>query len=492
MDQDNLANRPIFVLDNSPALLALYKAGLEYIGEKVHTFRSGEEALLQIDGHHPKLFIVGAELEDAHCQALIPRLRDVEKCANTPIIVISSSRSSDFRQQCFKLGIADFIPRAASQDVFIEHVQAVLHRKALFHSQAFKNRQKMKVLVAEDSLPLRHLYRELLLEMGVQPRLCKDGQEAWEYLCHHPDRVDIVLTDLEMPQLSGEALLSNIRGDDRFKTLPVIVITRYDAQEKTVGLLRAGATDYINKPFITEELQARIAVHLYNGQLIKEQLLLSDELRVINDSLEQKVKERTQQLDDANKEMMLKLALVCDLKDESTGNHINRVRLYCQELGRASGMPEGDIEHFGYSSMLHDVGKVAIPDSILKKAGPLDEEEWTVMRTHAARGAELLGDREFFRVAREIAQYHHERMDGQGYPLGLSGEEIPLTARIAAVVDVFDALTSKRCYKEAWAIDDAFAELHKMAEDHLDPVLVDKLEQLHKQGVLDYIRESYP
>jgi putative two-component system response regulator len=146
----------------------------------------------------------------------------------------------------------------------------------------------------------------------------------------------------------------------------------------------------------------------------------------------------------------------------------------------------------GYSSMMHDIGKIAIPDYILNKSGRLTADEWEVMQTHTLKGAEILGDKPFFKVARDIALYHHEKFDGSGYPHGLEGEDIPLAARLIAVVDVFDALTSVRSYKNAWEIERALDELRELSGRHLDPELVSQFIALQESGTFDYIRERYP
>ena len=486
-------DKSILVLDNSQSLVALYKAELEDLGARVTTFKNGAQALAFVHQNSLDLMIVGAELEDTHCLELVQQIRDSGPNQALPIIVLSSSDSIAFRAQCFKLGVADFIPRNASQEYFLAQVQVVLGRLEQYQPEVDSISEKsIEVLVAEDSTPIQGLYRLLLEQMGAKTHICDDGQAAWEFLAQNPDRIDLVITDLEMPRLSGRELLQRLKADRRFSALPIIVVTRFEALTTAVDLLSSGATDYIHKPFRPEELQARITTHLSNARLLKEQQQLSRQLRELNGSLEEKVRSRTAELNDANNEMMLKLALVCDYKDEDTGNHINRVRLYCLELGRAAGIPESELEHFSYSSMLHDVGKVGIPDSILKKPGPLDADEWQIMRTHTTKGAELLGNRAFFKVAREIAHYHHERVDGTGYPDGLSGDSIPLSARIAAVVDVFDALTSKRSYKEAWTIEESLEELQRMTEGHLDATLVAKLAELERSGKLSYIKQRYP
>ena len=209
-------------------------------------------------------------------------------------------------------------------------------------------------------------------------------------------------------------------------------------------------------------------------------------------SLEEKVRERTEQLQEAYVDTIYKLAIACDYKDSNTANHIARVRYYVKELALRAGCSDSVAEELGYSSMMHDVGKLGVPDSILLKPGSLSEHEWKIMRTHPRRGAELLGDNPFFRRASEISLYHHEKYDGTGYPEGLRAREIPFSARVVAVVDVFDALTSERSYKPAWSISEAIAELERLKSNHLDPELVDLMIEIVTLGQTDYIRERWP
>jgi putative two-component system response regulator len=208
--------------------------------------------------------------------------------------------------------------------------------------------------------------------------------------------------------------------------------------------------------------------------------------------LEDRVRERTQDLYDANIETISKLSMVCDYKDVDTGNHIKRVKVYCEELAAAIGMQPESVQRLGYSSMMHDVGKVTTPDDILNKPGPLNASEWSKMRQHTTAGAKILGENSFFAMARDIALHHHERVDGTGYPKGLKGDEIPMAARIVAVVDVFDALLSKRSYKEAWSLEEALAELQSISGTHLDTRLVEVFKKLIEDGDLDYVRKQYP
>jgi len=211
----------------------------------------------------------------------------------------------------------------------------------------------------------------------------------------------------------------------------------------------------------------------------------------MNEILEDKVRSRTQEIKAANISAIYMLAVASDAKDSDTGNHIQRVRFYSEELARKIGIAEAEAEEIGYSSMMHDVGKLAIPDRVLKKPGRLDDEELTIMRTHAAKGAEILGDNPFFKKARDIAHCHHERFDGTGYPRGIKGHDIPLPARIVAVADIYDALSSARVYKEAWTQDEVLVELINISGTHLDPNIVNAFLEMVHNGTVDAIRKKY-
>jgi response regulator RpfG family c-di-GMP phosphodiesterase len=194
-----------------------------------------------------------------------------------------------------------------------------------------------------------------------------------------------------------------------------------------------------------------------------------------NEALEEAVRERTSELRETQLEIINRLAAVTESRDETTGLHLGRIGRLCQQLGLALGLSAAEAETLRHASLLHDVGKVAVPDAILTKPGPLNDEEWVVMREHAAAGAAMLaGSRApIMRMAEEIALTHHERWDGTGYPAGLTGDAIPLVGRICAVCDVFDALRSERPYKQPWPLEDALEELRRERGRHFDPVVVD-------------------
>jgi putative nucleotidyltransferase with HDIG domain/PAS domain S-box-containing protein len=199
--------------------------------------------------------------------------------------------------------------------------------------------------------------------------------------------------------------------------------------------------------------------------------------------LEEKVRDRTRQLHEAHLEAIYMLAVASEAKDEDTGHHVRRIQKYAHALARKMGIPEADAEAIGYAAILHDVGKFHVPDAILQKAGPLTPEERARMQEHTLSGERIIADSMFFTRARQIARSHHENWDGSGYPDRMSGDAIPLEARIVHVVDVYDALTNKRAYKAAWTPQQALEELKKGSGRMFEPELVEALEAVLGEGM---------
>lgn len=481
----------IFVVDGSSTIRTFYKAVLEGAGYRVKLHQTGESCLKDLGQSIPDLILMGAELPDTECVALSGKIKSQSEFLLVPIIVVSSIRSMELKRSCFQAGVTDFILKNCTQAFLLERVNNVIQRKETLQFCQHISGERFNVLVAEDSLALLALYGQMLEQLGCNPILCPNGQEAWRELQKHDD-IDLILTDIEMPEMDGREFTHLVRSCSTYDQIPLIVVTQHDQEELLCELLSDGANDYITKPFSHEELRARVGSHLRTRHLYKEQQRLNKELNEINACLEDRIRERTQELYEANLETIKKLALVCDYKDLDTGNHINRVKSYCEELGKAIGLSSEIVRRLGYSSMMHDVGKITTPDNILNKPGSLNEDEWSIMRMHPSAGSKILGESTFFNMARDIANYHHEKVDGTGYPKGLVGDEIPLAARIVAVVDVFDALVSKRSYKDAWSDEEAISELKRISGSHLDRRLVDVFLSLLEGDDLNYIRRQYP
>ncbi len=197
------------------------------------------------------------------------------------------------------------------------------------------------------------------------------------------------------------------------------------------------------------------------------------------------------QLESAYQESVVMLCLAAEGKDQDTASHLHRVQHYTQALAMAVGIDEKEAAHMGLMSMLHDIGKLATPDAILKKPGKLTDEEWVIMREHPIAGVKILGNNPFYEVAREISAGHHENFDGTGYPNKLKSEEIPLSARIVKLADVFDALTTKRPYKEPWSMEDALENIELNSTGMFDPKLVAVFKELFEDGTLVRIQTTY-
>lgn len=313
------------------------------------------------------------------------------------------------------------------------------------------------VLIADDSPhDLDSLYEALAADYRV--RVARDGTKALELALEEP-RPDIILLDVEMPGLSGHDVCVRLKNDPTISEVPVIFITRRDSREDEAAGLEMGAVDYITKPIFPEIVRARV----------QTQLTLKSTQRV----LENLVAERTRELEATRMEVIDKLGLAAEYRDNETGSHIRRMSEMSALLALRFTENEAWSELVRQASPMHDIGKMGIPDQVLLKPGRLNEEEWEIMKQHTVIGAAVIGESEhpLFRTAREIALYHHEKWDGTGYPHGLKRESIPLAARIVAIADVFDALTSDRPYKKAWSIEETVEFIYDNQGSHFDPEL---------------------
>ena len=280
-------------------------------------------------------------------------------------------------------------------------------------------------------------------------------------------RFDLILLDIRMPKMDGfevMAELAELVADDY---LPILVLTAQTDSETRLRALSEGAKDFLNKPFDHEEVLNRIRNMLEVRQLYNERGRQAEILEV-------KVRERTVELEETRLQIIHRLGRAAEYRDNETGMHIIRMSKSCRHLALAAGLDEGRAEMLLQASPMHDVGKIGIPDGILLKPGRLDAAEWDVMRRHPEIGAKIIGqhDSELMQMARSIALSHHEKWDGNGYPKGLAGQDIPIEGRICALADVFDALTSERPYKKSWPVDEAHAFIIENAGAHFDPALV--------------------
>lgn len=282
------------------------------------------------------------------------------------------------------------------------------------------------------------------------------------------EQPDLVLLDQMMPGMDGMEVLRRIRDDARLRDVPVVMITGSCLNETRMAALERGATDFLNKPVRPAEFRARVRNLL---ALRKSQRLLRDRAAL----LAHEVQAATREIRARELELLMRLCRASEFRDPETGAHLERMARYAQLIAEALDLGHERAEEIYRAAPMHDVGKLGVPDAILLKAGVLGVEEKVVMRQHTLIGYDILKDSSspLIQLGAEIAVSHHERWDGGGYPHGLKGEEIPLSGRIIAVADVFDALTSARCYKIPWTLENARAYLENNKGGHFDPRCVD-------------------
>jgi putative two-component system response regulator len=314
-----------------------------------------------------------------------------------------------------------------------------------------------RVLVVDDMEANRKLAASFLTREGYLLEFADDGRAALDMVArHHPD---LVLMDVMMPHINGFEVCLALKRNPATRLVPVVLVTALQNSEDRIRGFDAGADDFISKPFNAHELRARVR------SLIR-------------------IKRYTDDLDTAES-VIVSLALTIEARDRYTEGHCQRLAAYASLLGRHIGSSDEDVAALARGGFLHDIGKVGIPDAILLKAGRLTPSEYEVMKQHAMIGDRLCGELRSLRRVRPIVRHHHERLDGSGYPDGLRGDAIPLLAQITAIVDVFDALTTKRPYKDALSAEQAYEELAGEADRGLHRRdLVDALILLGRQGRL--------
>jgi putative two-component system response regulator len=318
------------------------------------------------------------------------------------------------------------------------------------------------ILAVDDEASNLQLLRQILQD-HYRLRFAKDGPRALDLA--REELPDLILLDVMMPGMSGYEVCAALKADPALAAVPVIFVTALNDTADELEGFEAGAVDYITKPVSPPIVRARVRTHL--------SLVRMEELRA------------------SRLEIVQRLGLAAEYKDNETGLHVIRMSHFARILGLAAGMTDAEADDLLHAAPMHDVGKIGIPDRVLLKPGPLDADEWQIMKGHAQIGAEIIGqhDHGVLALARNIALTHHEKWDGSGYPNGLAGAAIPLEGRICAIADVFDALTSVRPYKKAWTEEEAVDFLVKQKGRHFDPVLVDLF--LEQMPAIRAIRERW-
>lgn len=327
--------------------------------------------------------------------------------------------------------------------------------------------KKIILIVDDDRLTLSTAQK--LLEGEYKAVAVNSGKQAFKYLERHTP--DLILLDIKMPELDGFEVMAKLQRDSHWNKIPVIFLTADRSAETEIECFRVGANDYISKPFEPNIMLSRIRSTI--------------ELDGYRKDLQRRLDEKTKEMERITIQAIMTVANTVDAKDDYTKGHSMRVAAYSELLAQRLGWSEEEIQNIYYVAMLHDVGKIGVPDAVLNKPFRLTDVEFRLIKGHTLVGAEILNDFKMFPNVNVGAKYHHERYDGRGYPEGLKGESIPLVARVIGLVDSYDAMTSNRVYRRRLNDDVVMQELEKGKGSQWDPELVDIFVDLIKEGALE-------
>lgn len=351
------------------------------------------------------------------------------------------------------------------------------------------------ILVVDDEYDNLYLIHDMLVPHGYKVHLASSGQEAMDLA--QGSSPDVILLDINMPGMDGFRVLEYLKSDGQTRFVPVVMVTGQGDVSHRIRALELGADDFLTKPVDCMELRARVRslvkVKAYHDHMVDHQRELEREVEERTKALrhaKERLHEAHVNLKHASLTTIYHLSRAAEYKDEDTGEHIRRMSNYAAAIARQMNLGERVVEGILYAAPMHDIGKLGVPDRVLLKPGKLDREEWELMKQHTVIGASILegGKTEFIRLASVIALTHHEKWDGSGYPRGLAGKKIPLAGRITAVADVFDALTSKRPYKEAMTFEKAMEIIKGESGSHFDPEVVEAF--LSIEDIIVQIKEG--
>lgn len=429
----------------------------EHILEKdyeVICAQSGVQGLKLLRENDIQLVLLDLYMPDMSGMEVLRRIRQEALIAKVKVIILTASGVRGDVTDAIRLGALDFIKKPFFPTELLERVKKVLQME-----------EKDSILVVDDDRMNLMLVKRIL---GIRyDVICvSSGQEAIAYL--NENTPNLLLLDLHMPEMNGLEVLERVKGMERLADIPVIFLTADNERETEAEIFKAGAIDFIQKPFIAEVVIRRInrILELYHYQ---------QSLQLEVDRKMAELRESNRKISNLSIQVMMALASAIDAKDTYTKGHSTRVAAYSRELARRMGKSTQEMNEIYYIGLLHDIGKIGIPDYIINKPGKLTEEEYQLVKDHPKIGAEILENISELPSISVGAHWHHEMYDGNGYPDGLAGEAIPEVARIIGVADAYDTMTSKRSYRDILPQNVVKAEIEKGKGTQFDPVIADHM-----------------
>lgn len=443
--------KKILVIDDDIMNLKMAKHILEN-DYAVICAQSGDEGMAALRENTIDLVLLDLYMPEVSGMEVLREIRQDASIAEVKVIILTASGMRADVVEATRLGALDFIKKPFFPTELLERVK-----------KAFQTEKKDRILVVDDDMMNLMLVKKLL---GIRYDVVSvsSGAEAIAFL--QDQTPDMILLDLHMPEMNGLEVLEKIRSMENLVDIPVIFLTADNERETEAEIFKAGAIDFIQKPFIPEVVIQRISriLELYHYQ---------QSLQLEVDRKTTELRESNRKITNLSTQVMMALAGAIDAKDAYTKGHSTRVASYSRELARRMGKSTQEMNDIYYIGLLHDIGKIGIPDYIINKPGKLTDEEYQMVKDHPKIGAEILENISEMPGISIGAHWHHEMYDGSGYPDGLAGDNIPEIARIICVADAYDTMTSKRSYRDILPQDVVKEEIVKGKGTQFDPVIAD-------------------
>jgi putative two-component system response regulator len=468
-EKQSLSDSPqspsLLVVEDDQELLNALQESLESAGYTVKTATDGKSALGMLQNSPPDLILSDTSLPIMDGLQLLKAVRDEKRWGNIPFILLGVDHSDNNSMRSEIQGLDGYIKKPVAIQELLATIQTELQTRASDLKPPEEKSVKEKILVVEDDYAMQTAFQDILEAAGYSVRTAADGAEALEvYKDMEPA---LILSDISMPIMDGIELFKSVRRLPGGITIPFIFLTAYGTREDILTGMSLGADAYITKPITSQELLSAVEARLKR----------SDELLVA-------------QLKIAYKSSLVALANAIEARDEYTHQHVMRTNAYAQSIASELGWDKTQREVLEFGAILHDIGKLGVPVNILRKKEALTPEEWDQMRRHPIDGAHMIEDIDYLAAATPIILYHHECWDGTGYPEGLENVNIPRGARLLAVVDTFEAMTTDRPYRGAIPPDIAYEEILSRSGHQFDPEMVQAFSRCWEKGDIHEILEG--
>jgi len=464
-----MANTKILVVEDNPFSRELVVDLLEAAGYAVVQFQDGANLLERVKQERPDLILLDLLLPGVDGLTLAEQLRADPETQGVAIVALTAEARPEKQAFALRAGFHGYLTKPLDKEALLQTIACLLEQREPTNGGTIRrfpplvSPKKPRLLVVDDNAKNVELLTALMQAEGYKVVSASDGLEALAQVAAAPP--DLILLDIMMPGLDGYAVCRQLKERPETRLVPIVLLTALGAEDHLIRGIESGADDFLTKPFSQAELTARVRSLL-------------------------KLKAYTDELEHAEA-MLVTLGRTVEAKDPYTQGHCERLSAYSVALARALGRPPEELMALDRGGALHDLGKIGIPDAILLKPTGLGEAEWAIMREHPAIGERICLPLRSLKPVLPIIRHHHERWDGSGYPDGLSGEAIPLTARILQVVDIFDALTTARPYKPALSHAAAIRALQdEVARGWRDPHVVQPFIELVERGGLPEVSQA--